>query len=130
VYHDYDEVVVNEMKLKHLELGRYIILKKYLDLNSAVRLLPSLVMAEILTCGFAVTMGKKALRSKLEAVKLGAQTDVESVDTDTWRLIHRLETEIPVGQLGDSKTAKVLHQAANVVFRSNVAVNDYIDRLK
>lgn len=122
VYHDYEEVAVSEGKLKHLETGRYIILKKYLSRDAALKLLPSLLMTELLTLGYALRFGTGGVRGKLEALQSAMQTDVEPVHVDTERLVGALDDEIPVDQLGDSLPAVLVQRFANLVFRLNVSL--------
>ena len=119
VYHDYDDVEVPESKLGHLEEGRYTILKKYLDRRTAALLLPSLLMAEILSFGYAVLLGWSGLKHKLGAIRSGLEAEPEPVEVESETLVRALDSEIPVGQLGSSLPALTCQRIANLVFRAN-----------
>lgn len=119
VYHDYDEVLVDEAKLEHLEVGRYIILRKYLSKRGALALLPSLVLTEVLTTGYALLLGWDGIRSKTRAVQSAFSTDVGTVRFDARQIVRLLDSEIPDDQLGGSRLTAPVQRLANRVFRFN-----------
>ena len=56
IRHDYQLDVAPE-KLFLLEKGRYVFLRKYLSAGDALRFMPSLVVSEVLSFGFAAKLG-------------------------------------------------------------------------
>jgi GT2 family glycosyltransferase len=122
VFHDYPGIEVDAAKLFHLERGRYIILRKYLGWRTAALLLPSLLVAEVLTWGFAAGRGPAGLKAKARAVFEGFTTSVEAAEADTDTLLGRLDSRIPVDELEPSRVVGTAIRFANRLFEANVSL--------
>jgi GT2 family glycosyltransferase len=124
VYHDYPGNRVDAWKLFHLERGRYIILRKYLGWRGAALVLPSLLMTELLTWGFALLLGRAGVGAKLRAVSEGFSAAVPRPTADERALLGRLDTRIPAEQL-QLEPRSVLQPVvwlANKVYATNHAL--------
>lgn len=98
VRHDY-QLSVSPEKIYFLEKGRYMILKKYFSRRDILRFSPSLLIAELLTLGYALRFGRKGLTFKLKAVREGLGTTVERVAGGETRVFPNLCMAIPEDQL-------------------------------
>jgi len=98
IRHDYVLKVPPE-KIYYLEKNRYMMLKKYLSRKDFLLLLPSFLLAELLTFGYAVKCGWKGVFYKLKAVRDGLRVKVSKVDGDKKNLFRALSAAIPVDQL-------------------------------
>lgn len=67
IYHKFIKLSIAPWKEFYLERNRYLILLKNLDSTTLLFLLPSLIMTEIITMGYAVLNGPKHIKSKLLA---------------------------------------------------------------
>jgi len=98
VRHDY-QLSVSPEKIYFLEKGRYIILKKYFSTRDFFLFSPSLLIAELLTLGYALRFGRKGLLLKFKAVREGLGTTVERVAGGEARVFPHLCMAIPEDQL-------------------------------
>lgn len=121
VRHDY-RFSISPEKFYHLEKGRYLILRKYLSWYDILIFLPSLLIVEILTFGYAVKLGYAGIISKLKALRDGWSTRIEKEDGDKSQLFKLLETKIPVDQLTFNKSEKIIKIIANIIFKLNFRV--------
>ena len=119
VYHDYQGIKLGSEKLYHLEIGRYIILRKYLTAKTLALIFPSLVITEILTWGYAVSQGLDGVKAKLKAISEGFSADVDTAGNNTQALLYQLDKRIPVEQLQFPKVVKAGIEAANKLYELN-----------
>jgi len=118
VYHDY-HLTISPEKMYYLEYGRYIILRKYYTRRMALSLLPSLMMAEILSFGLAFLHGPSGVNKKSKAtidgmfahINLNVDKRKVALDTKEW--------EIPIDQLDGYIFGNIIKRFANFVFRIN-----------
>jgi len=119
VRHEFDGVEVPPEKLYHLEKGRYIVLRKYYTPRMAVLALPSLLTTELLTLGYAATIGLDGIESKARAVYAGLTETVTSRDPSAAEILRKLDPEIPGDQLTYGRLDRTMKACANVVYRLN-----------
>lgn len=117
--HDYTLKVIPE-KIYHLEKGRYIILRKYFSWKDVVLLLPSLIMAELLTFGYAAKCGRRALRFKIKAIKDGFAFQIKVDKNNSIVIFKQLNFKIPLDQLTYNWLEKAIKVAANYIFKWNL----------
>lgn len=122
IYHDFEEVAVPTGKLYHVEKGRYYILRKYLNGQTAFLLLPSLLVTELLTTGYAAMNGISGLKNKLRAMNDGLSMDVEDIEKDPQAVLPQLEATIPEEQLTYSTLDQFGKKLANAVYRFNYSL--------
>jgi GT2 family glycosyltransferase len=67
VLHDYDRVEVSTQKTFWVERGRYLMLLKAFRRQTLLKLLPTLLLAEIITLGWVLWRNPRALGQKLRA---------------------------------------------------------------
>jgi GT2 family glycosyltransferase len=67
VLHDYDEVKVGTQKTFWVERGRYLMLLKAFRRQTLLKLLPTLLLAELITLGWVLWRNPRALGQKLRA---------------------------------------------------------------
>jgi GT2 family glycosyltransferase len=65
--HDYDEVEVDARKTFWVERGRYLMLLKAFSWRTLLGLLPTLLLAEVVTCGWLLWRNPTALAQKLRS---------------------------------------------------------------
>jgi GT2 family glycosyltransferase len=116
--HDYD-LEVSPQKLYHLEKNRYVILRKYLSKRDAFLLLPSLILADILTYGYAFKQGKDGIILKSKAIKDGFKVNLEKVIGDKKNLLRALSATIPVDQLTYNRFDRSIKILSNKIFTLN-----------
>ena len=121
VRHDYT-LKVPPKKIYYLEKNRYMILRKYLTWKEILLLLPSLIVAEILTFGYAFRCGWKGIIYKLKAIKDGLTVKVCKVDGDRKKLFKALSSTIPVNQLTFNKAEQLFKTLCNKIFELNYRV--------
>lgn len=121
IYH-HRVLAVSPKKLYHLERGRYIILRKYLNWKWYLLLLPSLLMTEILVWGYSILNGFSGIKCKLKATKEGLGTKVEKANCDRKKLLKSLDWKIPEEQLSYSTIDRVIKKIANLVYWINYKV--------
>jgi len=134
VEHDYERDL-DGFKLGHIERNRYLVLAKYLPASAALALLPSLLLAELLTWAMAATLGADGLRAKLRAYAVLASGDARAM---RWRgarfreqfpeRVDGFVTAIPwselrrTGVVPDSPLVEGVGVVVDFVFRANVAL--------
>ena len=118
IKHDYT-LKVSPEKIYYLEKGRYRALKKYFSANDILLLMPSLLVAEILTFGYALRVGSNGIRYKLKAVIYGLTVKVEQMEGNRYNLIKSLSYTIPAEQLTSNFIEKYIKIIANMVFKLN-----------
>lgn len=121
VRHDYKLNVPPE-KIYHLERNRYLILRKCLSWKDLLVLFPSLLMVEVLACGYAIKNGWNGVRYKLKAIKNGLTIKIKTENGDKSKLFKSLSATIPVEQLTSSKAEKMVKIFANKIFEWNYKV--------
>jgi len=121
VRHDYT-LQVSPEKIWYLERNRYLILKKCLSKKNLLIMLPSLLLAELLTLGYAMKCGRKGVFYKLKAVIDGLRTEVDKVYGDRRNLLESLGASIPVDQLTSNGVERMLKVFVNKVFKWNYGV--------
>ena len=125
VYHDYKLEVPAE-KIYHLEVGRYLILKKYFTWKQFLMFLPSIFITELFTLGYASLKGFNGLKFKLKAMEEGLNTDVEKISINRKKLIQSLDCRIPHGQLSYNSMDKVFREIGNFIYFINYNVILYL----
>ncbi len=118
IRHDYTLTVPPE-KLALLEQGRYIFLRKHLTERDFVRFLPSLIMTELLSWGFATKLGAPGIAAKLQALRAGVAGSVNRRHGDRSNLFRHLSKTIPEDQLTSTRIERAFVRIANWVFRLN-----------
>jgi hypothetical protein len=118
VYHDYN-LKVSPQKIYHLEKGRYMILKKYLNLKWLLALFPSLLMTEILTWGYAFLQGREGLKFKLNALRESLQEPVKKIRCSRKKLLKSLAWKVPESQLAYSFFDRAVRRMINFIYWLN-----------
>lgn len=118
IRHDYTLTVPPE-KLALLEQGRYVFLRKHLSPRDIVRFAPSLLMAEVLSWGFAGKLGAAGITAKLKALRAGASGPVSRRHGDRANLFRHLSRTIPEDRLTSTRLERAFVRLANWVFRLN-----------
>lgn len=114
ICHDYT-LNVSPEKIYHLEKGRYIILRKYFNRKQILIILPSLILTEILSTGYAVLNGISGIKYKIKGSKDGLNTKIKKVGYGDLSL----DMEVPVEQLSVNIVDKAIRKVFNVVYRLN-----------
>lgn len=110
---------VSPEKLYHLEKGRYIILRKYFSPKKIILLLPSLMIAEIFTFGYAFKQGSKGITYKIRAMKDGLNQPVKKTHGNQDLLLCHLDSRIPDNQLISNSFERLFTLIGNTVFSIN-----------
>lgn len=118
IHHDYT-LEVSPKKIYYLEKGRYMIIRKYFTGIDYLSILPSFIMTEILTWGYALLNGITGIKFKVRALKEGLRTDIIKIDSDRTTLLKSLDWKIPEDQLNDNIMAKIFLRIANWVYKVN-----------
>jgi len=118
IFHDYTLKVPPE-KIYHLEKSRYIILRKYFNLKQIFLILPSLIMAEILTWGYALLQGYEGIKFKIKAFSDALKLNINPLRCETKTLIKNLDAKIPDDQLTYSSFDRFLKKFSNLIFLIN-----------
>lgn len=118
IKHDYSLKITPE-KLYHLEKGRYIVLRKYLQTKDFFLLFPSLMIVEWLTTAYAMRLGWLGFKSKIKALKDGLSVRVSKMNINNKILLRSLNTNIPINQLSFTKLDIYFKKFANKVFEMN-----------
>ena len=121
VKHHYKSGVSPE-KLYLLEIGRYRILRKYLNKKEAIQLIPSLLVTECLVFGYAFKCGYKGLVYKLKAVRGITSLKYDTNNPDTRKIISRLSPVIPTNLLTSNQFECAFVVLCNKIFRWNLKV--------
>jgi hypothetical protein len=119
IYHDYI-LEVSPQKIYHLEVGRYLIIRKYYSKKRYLAFLPSLLLSEILTFGYAALKGKEGLKYKLKAIKDGINAPIDKFDHNSKNLLKKMDWKIPEKQLSYSLLDRTLRIIANAIFWLNL----------
>ncbi|GAB3411257.1 glycosyltransferase family 2 protein [Haloparvum alkalitolerans] len=122
ICHDYEDIQVPAKKIYHLERGRYYILRKYLNMKTTMMLLPSLLLTELLTTGFAVLSGTEGIRNKLRGMREGLTMDINTVKKDPQTVLSKLAVKIPEDQLTYSMLDLFGKKFANTVYKLNYSL--------
>lgn len=118
ICHDYT-LMVSPEKVYYLEIGRYIILKKYFTWKEFFIFLPSLFTTELFTFGYAFLKGFSGIKFKLKAIKESLTLDVEKDDVDRRNLIQLLDYQIPDGQISYTLLDKIFLKIGNFIYFIN-----------
>jgi len=118
VRHDY-QLSVSPEKIYFLEKGRYMILKKYFSRRDLLLFSPSLLIAELLTLGYALRFGRKGLALKCKAIQEGLGTPVEKVAGGEARVFPHLCMAIPEDQLTFNDIERIGKVISNKVLKWN-----------
>jgi len=116
--HDY-KLSISPEKMFHLELGRYIILRKFYSLKQLFLLAPSFFVVELLTTGYSIKNGRKYVSKKCKAHIQSLLTSIEKVNGNEEDLINNLSVEIPDDIISNTKFEKKLIHIANKLFKLN-----------
>jgi GT2 family glycosyltransferase len=119
--HDYS-LSVSPKKLHYLEKGRYMILRSYLSGGMAITLFPSLMIAEILTFGYALKSGLPGLQAKISAIREGAFGPDNSRHFSGTVVLEQLEVQIPIDQLVSSGMERIFIGICNAIFSCNFKI--------
>lgn len=128
VKHNYS-LKISPEKLYNLEFGRYIVLRKYLSRWDFLLISPSLVMAEILTFGYASKLGIRGVKYKLNAMMDGLIKPVIKVNGDKNTLFNSLDIAVPVDQFTYNNVEKMALQIFNELFKLNYSLLAYLYKL-
>jgi len=96
VHHDY-RLSVPPQKIENLERGRYVTLKKHMTSSELKKILPSLILTEVLTWGYSFLRGPKAIFAKVRGTLSGVALSVEFIRGKS--PLPFLSPEIPEDQL-------------------------------
>lgn len=118
IYHDYN-LEVTPQKIYYLEIGRYLILKKYFTKKTLMAFLPSIIMSEVLTIGYSILKGREGIKYKYRAFKDAWKRDVKRLEYDFCHLFPNLSWKIPRHQLRYSFIDHTLRKFANLIFFLN-----------
>ena len=118
IRHDY-RLDVGPEKFFLLEKGRYVFLRKYLSTGDVLRFVPSLVVSEVLSFGFAAKLGVRGLLCKLRAAREGFFDDVPRLRGDKENLFKHFSRTIPDDQLTTNRIERAGVRLANRIFVLN-----------
>lgn len=118
VRHDY-QLSVSPEKIYFLEKGRYMILKKYFSRRDLLLFSPSLLIAELLTLGYALRFGRKGIALKFKAIREGLGATVERVAGGEARVFPHLCMVIPEDQLTFNDIERIGKVISNKVLKWN-----------
>jgi len=121
IRHDY-QLSVSPEKIYFLEKGRYMILKKYFSRRDILRFSPSLLVAELLTLGYALRFGRKGLALKFKAIREGLGATVERVAGGEARVFPHLCMAIPEDQLTFNEFERFGKVISNKILKWNSRV--------
>jgi len=121
IYHDY-KLEVTPKKIYHLEVGRYLIIRKYYSKKRYLAFLPSLLMCEMLTFGYATLKGKEGLDYKVKAIKDGLNSPIEKFEYDSKYLLEKMDWKIPHKQLSYTFLDRSARVFANSIFWLNLEI--------
>jgi GT2 family glycosyltransferase len=127
VKHDYI-LTITPKKLYFLEKGRYMILKKYYSPKIIFLISPSLFIAELLSFGYAIKLGKEGLIYKLKSIKEGFQIDLTmmegdgKINIDVKKLFQTTSVCIPAENISKNKFELFINQIANKIFTLNYLI--------
>ncbi|MGI6483842.1 MAG: glycosyltransferase family 2 protein [Methanobacterium sp.] len=119
VYHDYS-FNVNSEKIYYVEKGRYMILRKYFTIREYFLFLPSLIMTEVLTWGYAIIGGPKSVYSKFRALYDGFSIPLNNVTIDHKILLTQMNHKIPKLNFKFTNIYNIFRMLANFVYILNL----------
>jgi GT2 family glycosyltransferase len=119
IKHDF-EFDVSPQKLYLLEIGRYRILRKYLNKIEFIQLIPSLLITEFLVFGYAVKCGHKGLLYKIKAVREISSIIHATNNSDIRKILSHLSPVIPVNQLTSNRFEHAFIALCNKIFTWNL----------
>lgn len=122
IYHDFEDVSVPAGKLYHVERGRYYTLRKHYNTKMAFLLLPSLIVTELLTTGYAAMNGVSGIKNKFRAIKDGLSMDVKDIEKNPRIVLVQLAATIPKDQLTYGTLDQFGKKLANAVYRFNYSL--------
>ncbi len=120
VKHDY-KLELKPSKLYHLEKNRYLMIRKYFLKREIIKILPSLIFAEILSFGYSFTLGFKGLKFKIKSVIDGLSSNINHFENDfnNTLLINSLDSTIPYYRISKYKFENTFKNIANKLFNYN-----------
>ena len=118
IHHDYT-LKVPAKKIYNLEMGRYIILRKYFTWNLCLMFLPSLILTEIFTWGYAFLKGYSGIKFKYKAIIDGFNIDVVRIDCDRKHLIESLDVKFPNNQTGHNLLNNHIKKISDLIYFTN-----------
>ena len=121
IYHDYTLKVPAE-KIYNLEMGRYIILRKYFTWKEFAMFMPSLILTELFTWGYALLKGYDGLKFKTKAVKEGLSVNIEKNDCDRKQLLESLDIKFPSNQSSHNLLNNHVKRISNLIYFMNYAL--------
>jgi GT2 family glycosyltransferase len=119
--HDYS-LNVSPQKLYYLEKGRYLILKTYFSWKLWIVLIPSFILAEILTFGYAARFGWTGISFKARAFYEGLILTRSAKHRDGEKVLGHLEKSIPLDQLVSNGIERAGVRMCNWIFSWNFTV--------
>lgn len=130
IRHDYI-FFISDKKIYNLEKGRYLVLKKYYHLADIVLLLPSLLITEILTLGYAFReCGLRGAIEKFKGMKDIFFIKIKKEEGDYNNLLNTLCKVLPLNdhQLRYNKVIKMLVYIINNFFKLNFELVRLLNR--
>lgn len=118
IHHDYILKVPAE-KIYNLERGRYIILRKYFNWKLWIMFLPSLILTEIFTWGYATLKGYSGLKFKYKAIIDGFDVNIERTDCDRKHLLKSLDVKFPNNQTGHNLLNNHIKKISDLIYFTN-----------
>jgi GT2 family glycosyltransferase len=118
IKHDYQPELTPE-KLYNLEIGRYRILRKYLNKKEVIQLFPSLLITEFLVFGYSAKCGGKGLYYKIKAISEIFSIIYNTHNPNTRKILCRLSPIIPVKQLTSNQFECNFIILCNKIFKWN-----------
>jgi GT2 family glycosyltransferase len=121
IKHDYHPELTPE-KLYLLEIGRYRILRKYLNKKEAIQLLPSLLITEFLVFGYSGKCGGKGLYYKIKSIRGIFSIIYNTHNPNTRKILCRLSPIIPGKQLTSNQFEYIFFTLCNKIFKWNLKI--------
>lgn len=121
IRHDY-QLSVSPEKIYFLEKGRYMILRKYFSMRDLLLFGPSLLIAELLTLGYALRFGRKGFMLKFKAIREGLGATVERIAGGEERVFSNLCVVIPEDQLTFNEFERIGKVVSNKILKWNSRV--------
>lgn len=120
VAHDY-KFKMSPHKMYHLERNRLTTLLKCLQVSTLARLLPALLLGEIITLGFALLKGPATLSAKLRAwaAVFQLRRSIESLATSDKLIVSQMTTRIRFDQTLPKLLARPLSALCEPLLRAN-----------
>ena len=119
--HDYS-LNVSPQKMYYLEKGRYLILKTYFSRKMWLILIPSFILAEVLTFGYATRFGWTGILLKTRAFYEGLILTTSTEHRDGEKVLGYLEIQVPIDQLVSRNIEQKILRLCNRVFSWNFSI--------